>query len=157
MAKVNAFGLPRPQRKVETRSFEDAVSGATLTLTLRAPDASEQCRASEAAAELIRDFIKGDDVRAAGDFPDLEVKVSETFFRTVATIAEMQCPEDPGDRYTPTELAIIACRMPFAWAQAQAWSNELFRGGADAWGKASPEVPTASSAEPRSSTPVNTP
>src|ERR1051326_2755150 len=122
MAKLDPFLLPRPERPTETRSFTEGE--ATLTLTLRPPDAADIARASEASERLVQDYITGSEDRAAGDFPE-GVKVSKTLFMTCALIGEMQCPENPADAYTVLELVLLSDRLPRAWKQLQAWVNDL--------------------------------
>lgn len=125
MAKLDPYTLPRASRPVQTRTFEEPETGAKLTLTLRAPDAADAAKATESCEILVRDYIAGDDVRGAGPFPDPEVKPSASLFQTCCLIAEMQCPENPADRYDAIELAILSSKMPTAWAQVQKWVRAL--------------------------------
>jgi hypothetical protein len=126
--KLNVWTLEKRERLAETRAFEQ--DGISFMLTLRPPDVADLARASEVATRMKEDFITGGDGRPACEFPG-DVKVSEALFLLAATAAEMQCPENPADRYEPEELVQLADKLPEAWAEAQQWISTLQR----AWEK----------------------
>jgi hypothetical protein len=124
MAKLDAYALLRATRPVATRTFEEPETGAKLTLTLRPADAGDGAKATEVYERLVEDYITGSELRAAGPFPDPNVKVSRGLLHTCALIAEMQ-PEDAPERYDPVELAILSDKIPTAWAGVQQWVRAL--------------------------------
>lgn len=144
MPKLNVYTLPRPKRKVETRTFREGE--VELELTLRAPDVADMARAAEAAKRLTEDYITGSDLRPeAAPFPEPEVKVSEALFQTVALIAEMQPATDPRERYDAVEFTLLAANLPRTWTKIQRWVGELVADWTDDR-KNSPDRTTGSSA-----------
>lgn len=143
--KLNVWTLEKRERAIETRTFSQ--DGEEFTLTLRPPDVADLARAAEVAQQLKEDYITGSSIRPAIPFPG-DVKVSEALFLLAATAAEMQCPENPADRYDPEELVRLGDKLPEAWAEAQQWIAAKQR----AWGKSRGERPEpAGSAGPRGS------
>lgn len=148
MAKLDAFSMLRGARAAESREFWDPDHEQPLVLALRAPDAADSARAAEAAGDLTRDYITGDKTigRAAGPFPDPDVKVSENLFLNCALTAEMQDPALPDHmRYSALELVLISSKMPVAWREVASWVQQLLARRSDERGK-SPGATTGSSA-----------
>jgi hypothetical protein len=106
MPKVNPWAFSRPALPEETRSFEDARNGVTVTMTLRALNVLSGMAASERADEETQRWVTGGDGRPAMTFPAPDgqpVNLTEDICRSLCIIEAMQQGPDE-DRYTFMDL-----------------------------------------------------
>lgn len=124
MKRIDPYSLPRPERKVEERTFND--DGIEFALALREPNAGDVARASEVCDRLVEDFITGvEGVRGPAEFPDPDVKSSRTLFLHCAITAELQVWENPAQGYQPHDFVVLSARLPRTWAKISIWVGQL--------------------------------
>jgi hypothetical protein len=123
LPKINVYQLKRPERRIETRTFEE--NETTFTLTLQEPDAADLSRIGEEADRLLEDYVTGNEDRPAAPFPVDGIKLSKTLLLNAAAIAECQTDTDLIDRYQSEEFIAISAAMPETWLKLQRWVNDL--------------------------------
>jgi len=129
MAKVNPFGLKRPEHRRETRTFTDPDQpGVELTFTLRTLDGAEMMIATEEAQGQIETWVTGNRDRPASQFPFVDgqpVQMTEGLCTACQFLAAMQCPDDPHERYSFNELVALSVTAPMAWSRIGEWMQAL--------------------------------
>ncbi len=118
LARLDVWSLEKRQRPAETRTFTQ--DGISFTLTIRRPDTADYAAADEQARELVERHITGVDGIPAVPFPG-GVKLTRALAKIMANAYEMQCPENPADRYPLEELIMLSDKLPEAWGEAQIW------------------------------------
>lgn len=152
MPKVNLQALPRPVRRVETRTFTDpAHPGVEVEVTLRAPDAYDLTRVGVAADEFLLAFKDNCYPLANGEM----VQVDESLARVLFSLQLMQ-PETVVDPYQAEDFLGMLVNMPSAWAALSAWLSEWITVGADQ-SKNSPKDHTAAGSVSSSPSTASTP
>lgn len=138
MPSFAVWGLKRPARRRETRTFTDPAQGVEVAISLRALDFPGLTAAAERGADLFESWASG---FAAPDGE--EVVISETLCRTVAIVHAMQCDGDGNrllagatglphpDGFSEADLVGLAVMTPGIWKELSAWAVQLANGSGE--------------------------
>lgn len=137
MSRINPWGIPKPQKRQETRTLVDADSGFEVRLTLKQIDPIEMAEAVARTQEY-EDLYGGDTgiplILPATDFEPAEPRtLPQAFYSQVSLLQQMEVPEDGEEE--PAGLlwwAGIATRLPNVFVQVGEWMTNLLTVSASA-------------------------
>lgn len=127
MPKHNTKSFQRVERRVESRTFTDALQpGVEITLTLVEPDLATISWSESQGEAYADEWVRGAPYQVAVALNEMEmVNLTDDLCKALAMVEILQQPGE--DAYSVEELIDIMRGMPGAWMEINAWAAEVVR------------------------------